>query len=84
MAVLSGIGAGGVVGGVVGALVGSGIPEYEAKLYEARLRDGNILLAVHTENADIRDMIVNTFKRMGVRHVTTQTEATVPRRERTV
>ena len=84
MAALSGIGAGGVVGGVVGALVGSGIPEYEAKFYEARLRDGNILLAVHTENADIRRMIVDTFKRMGVRDVTTHTEATVPRRERTV
>ena len=84
MAVLSGIGAGGVFGGVVGALVGSGIPEYEAKFYEARLRDGNILLAVHTENADIRRQIVDTFKKMGVRDVTTQTEATVPRRERTV
>ena len=84
MAALSGIGAGGVVGGVVGALVGSGIPEYEAKFYEARLRDGNILLAVHTENADIRRMIVDTFKRMGVKDVTTQTEATVPRHERIV
>lgn len=84
MAALSGVGAGGVVGGVVGALVGSGIPEYEAKFYEARLRDGNILLAVHTENGDIRHMIVDTFKRMGVKDVTTHTEATVPRRERTV
>jgi hypothetical protein len=81
---LSGIGAGSVVGGVVGALVGSGIPEYEAKFYEARLRDGNILLAVHTENTDIRRMIVDTFKRMGVKDVTTQTEAHVPRRERTI
>ena len=84
MAALSGIGAGGVVGGVVGALVGAGIPEYEAKFYEARLRDGNILLAVHTENADIRRGIVDAFKRLGVRDVTTRTEATVPRRERTV
>jgi hypothetical protein len=84
MAAFSGIGAGGVVGGVVGALVGAGIPEYEAKLYEARLRDGNILLAVHTEHPDIRRRIVDTFKRMGVRDVTTHTEATVPRHERTL
>jgi len=84
MAALSGIGAGGVVGGVVGALVGSGIPEYEAKFYEARLHDGNILVAVHTENADIRRQIVNVFKKLGVRDVSTQTENHVPRKERTV
>lgn len=82
VAALSGIGAGGVVGGVVGALVGSGIPEYEAKFYESRLRDGNILLAVHTENADIRHRVLHVFKQMGVKDVSTQTEATVPRKER--
>ena len=82
MGALSGLGAGGVVGGVVGALVGSGIPEYEAKFYEGRLRDGNILLAVHTENADIRKRVLHVFRQMGVRDVSTQTEATVPRKER--
>ncbi len=83
MAALSGIAAGGVVGGVAGALVGAGIPEYEAKFYESRLRDGNVLIAVHTEDADVRKTVLHTFKQMGVRDVTTQTESTVPRKERT-
>src|SRR5262249_60787867 len=47
MAALAGAGVGGTVGGLVGALVGMGIPEYEAKRYEGRIRSGGILLSVH-------------------------------------
>jgi Heat induced stress protein YflT domain len=47
MAGLAGLGVGGAVGGFVGALAGMGIPEYEAKLYEGRVRSGGVLLAVH-------------------------------------
>lgn len=47
MAALAGIGVGGAVGGVIGALVGMGIPEYEAKRYEGRIKDGGVLLSVH-------------------------------------
>ena len=52
MAALAGAGAGGVVGGLTGALIGMGIPEYEAKRYEGRVKKGGILLSVHTDNAD--------------------------------
>jgi hypothetical protein len=52
MGMLSGIGVGAAVGGVAGALVGFGIPEYEAKRYEGRIRDGGILLSVHADNSD--------------------------------
>lgn len=52
MAALAGIGAGGVVGGIVGGLVGLGIPEYEAKRYETRLRKGGILLSVHCDTSE--------------------------------
>src|SRR5689334_21724041 len=38
MGALAGIGVGGTVGGIIGALVGMGIPEYEAKRYEGRIR----------------------------------------------
>jgi len=48
---LAGLGVGGAVGGLVGALVGMGIPEYEAKLYEGRVRNGGVLLAVHCDSA---------------------------------
>jgi hypothetical protein len=47
MAALAGVGAGTVLGGITGALVGLGIPEYEAKRYEGRIRSGGVLLSVH-------------------------------------
>jgi len=55
MATLSGMAAGATVGGVAGALIGLGVPEYQAKMYEGRLKDGNILIAVHTENGKEKD-----------------------------
>ncbi len=45
MGALAGLGVGGAVGGFVGALVGMGIPEYEAKRYEGRVKDGGVLLS---------------------------------------
>jgi Protein of unknown function (DUF3341) len=52
MAALAGVGVGGTVGGLVGALVGIGIPEYEAKRYEGRVKSGGILLSVHSDNSE--------------------------------
>jgi hypothetical protein len=52
VAALAGMGVGGTVGGVTGALVGFGIPEYEAKRYEGRVRRGGILLSVHCDNSE--------------------------------
>src|SRR6187551_3788130 len=55
MAALSGAAAGAALGGLTGALIGMGIPEYEAKRYEGKVKDGNILLSVHTEDSTERD-----------------------------
>jgi hypothetical protein len=52
MATLAGLGVGGAVGGVVGALVGLGIPEYEAKRYEGRVKEGGILVSVHCDSSE--------------------------------
>lgn len=52
MAGLAGLGVGGAVGGLIGALVGMGIPEYEAKRYEGRVKEGGILLSVHCDTSD--------------------------------
>ena len=52
MATLAGVGAGGVVGGIIGAFSGMGIPEYEAKRYEGRLKQGGVLLSVHCDTSD--------------------------------
>jgi hypothetical protein len=52
MGMLGGIGIGGAIGGITGALIGLGIPEYEAKRYEGRIRRGGILLSVHCDDAE--------------------------------
>src|SRR6202163_4912530 len=52
MAALAGIGVGGAVGGFTGALIGLGIPEYEAKRYEGRIKEGGILLSVHCNSSE--------------------------------
>jgi hypothetical protein len=52
VATLAGMGAGGAIGGTTGALIGLGIPEYQAKRYEGRMRKGGILLSVHADNQE--------------------------------
>jgi hypothetical protein len=82
MAALAGAAGVGAAGGLVGALVGMGIPEYEAKRYEGRLRDQNILLSVHTENSDQRDVAKRILKAGGAEDISYTGEAGVPRDER--
>jgi hypothetical protein len=62
MATLSGMAAGGTVGGISGCLIGMGIPEYEAKVFEGRLRDGHVLIAVHTDDNNHRHMAEEILK----------------------
>jgi len=52
MAALSGVGVGGAVGAITGALIGMGMPEYEAKRYECRVKEGQILLSVHADDSE--------------------------------
>jgi hypothetical protein len=61
MAALSGAAAGGAVGGMAGALVGFGIPEYEAKQFEGKVKNGNILISVHTEDSKQRKIAREIF-----------------------
>jgi Alternative complex III, ActD subunit len=75
MAVLSGIGAGGVVGGLTGALLGVGIPEYEAKRYEGRIRGGGILLSVHCDNSDWTKRAKEVLEQTGATDISTGSEA---------
>jgi hypothetical protein len=72
---LGGLGVGVTVGGLTGALVGAGVPEYEAKRYEGRLRKGGILLSVHCDNAEWSKMAREILKRTGAGDVSTTGEA---------
>lgn len=82
MAALSGAAAGAAVGGVTGALVGLGIPEFEAKKYEGKIRGGNILIAIHTDDSAERERATEILRRGGAHDITSTTEASVPRDER--
>jgi hypothetical protein len=71
---LSGIGAGGVIGGIAGALIGMGIPEYEAKRYEGRIKRGNILLSVHSDNNEWREKAKNILEDTGAEDISSASE----------
>jgi hypothetical protein len=75
MGALAGMGTGGVVGGFVGALVGMGIPEYEAKRYEGRIKEGHILLSVHCDNSDWVKKAKEILERTGGQDVSSSGEA---------
>ena len=77
LAALGGAGAGAAVGGITGALVGAGIPEYEAKFYEGKIRSGNILIAVHTEDADERKTARDIFERAQATDISSTSESSV-------
>jgi outer membrane lipoprotein SlyB len=78
MAALAGAGAGAAVGGLTGALIGMGIPEYEAKQYEGKIKGGNILISVHSENSDERTRAKDIFERAGAHDISSTEEESVP------
>jgi hypothetical protein len=75
MATLAGVGVGGAVGGFTGALIGLGIPEYEAKQYEGRLRKGGILTAVHCDTWEEIDRAKDILKRTGAEDISTSAQS---------
>ena len=79
MAALGGAAVGGAVGGIAGALVGLGIPEYEAKRYEGKIKSGNVLISVHTENSDEIKRAKVIFERAGAEDISSTGEATPPK-----
>jgi outer membrane lipoprotein SlyB len=83
LATLSGAAAGAAVGGLTGALVGLGIPEIQAKHYEGKIKGGNILLAVHVNNADGIRSAEQIMKSGGAHDTSSTTEASVPRQSTT-
>jgi len=81
VAALAGAGVGAAVGGLTGALVGMGIPEYEAKRYEGKIKEGNVLISVHSENSDEVKRAKDIFERNGAHDISSTGEESVPKRE---
>ena len=83
MAALAGAGVGGAVGGLTGALIGMGIPEYEAKRYEGRVKDGGILLSVHSDDSAWTKKAKEILERTGAQDVSSTGEATAHKDDKT-
>ncbi len=79
MAALSGAAAGAAVGGIAGALIGMGIPELEAKVYEGKIKGGNILISVHVDDGDQQSRAKKVLEAGGATDVVTAGEASVPK-----
>jgi hypothetical protein len=75
VAALTGVGVGGAIGGITGALIGMGIPEYEAKRYEGRVKEGGMLLSVHSDNSEWTSKAKDILKRTGADEISSAGEA---------
>lgn len=82
MAALSGAAVGATLGGIAGALVGMGIPEYEAKQYETKIKDGNILISVHVLNSDEAKIVKDIYEQAKADDISTTSEASVSSSDR--
>ena len=80
MAALSGAAVGGAAGGLTGGLIGLGIPEFEAKQYEGKLRDGNLLMSVHCESDEACKRAEEILKNAGAEHINRTAEEKVNRK----
>jgi hypothetical protein len=83
MAALAGAAGGAAAGGLTGALVGMGIPEYEAKRYEGKVKDGNILMSVHTEDSKERERAKEILVKNGAEDISYTAEASVSKDQKT-
>jgi hypothetical protein len=80
IAALAGAGAGGAVGSLAGGLIGLGIPEYEAKRFEGRVKEGGILLSVHADDMDWVKKAREILEQTGAEDISSSTEVpTEPR-----
>lgn len=78
LAALSGAALGGTLGGIAGALVGMGMPEFEAKQFEGKVRSGSYLISIHSEDSAETERAKNICNAAGVTDVTTASEEAVP------
>ena len=78
IAALSGAAVGAAVGGIAGGLIGLGIPEIEAKRYEGKIKEGNLLISVHADNSKEITRAKDIFTKAGAQDICTTGEASTP------
>ena len=78
IAALSGAAIGATAGGIAGGLIGLGIPEIEAKRYEGKIKKGNLLISVHTENSEDITKAKDIFTKAGAQDICSTGEASTP------
>ena len=82
IAALSGAAIGAAGGGIAGGLIGLGIPELEAKRYEGKIKEGNILISVHTDNSAEISRAKDIFTKAGAEDICTTGEASTPNKHK--
>ncbi|SDT89794.1 hypothetical protein SAMN05444156_0543 [Verrucomicrobium sp. GAS474] len=82
LAALSGAAVGATAGGVAGGLIGLGIPEYEARQYEEKIKSGSILISVHSENRDETKRAKKIFEELGAKDIAVRDEESVSKKEK--
>lgn len=77
MGALSGAAVGAATGSLTGALVGLGIPEYEAKRYEGKIKGGSALISVHTDSSEERSKAKEIFEHAHAEDISSTVETGV-------
>ncbi len=75
LSALAGLGVGSVLGAFIGALFGAGIPEYEARRYQGRVRNRGVLFSVHCDNSVWVKRARKLLRDTGSTHVAIRSEA---------
>ncbi len=84
LAALSGAAVGAAAGGIAGGLIGLGIPEYEARQYETKIKAGGVLISVHSDNSDETKRAKEIFEELGANDIATRSDESVSKKERTL
>ncbi|MGL4513081.1 MAG: hypothetical protein ACRCT8_08300 [Lacipirellulaceae bacterium] len=77
MAALGGATVGGALGGLTGGLIGMGIPEFEAKQYEGRIKTGSALISVHAKDSEQATRVRTIFEQNNAEDITAAAEVAV-------
>jgi uncharacterized membrane protein len=66
MAAMAGVAAGGAVGGLSGALIGLGLKEDDVNRYVGRIKEGRVMISVHTDDPEQEEKARAIFDAAGV------------------